>query len=486
MLQFVKRFNFILACDSYKLSHWKEIPIGTFKSCSTLVPRKPSKFSDVIVAMGHTFAANFLALVRITMEDIEEAQIEVEQQGYEFNRAAWEYIVNECGGKLPLVMYGVEEGTVVKPQTPIAAIINTDDVSAWLPPYVETIVQSTIWKMSTVASTARACKIIVKEFMVLTGADLSMLDYKVHNFGDRGADSPNEAAVLAGIAHAALFRGSDCTRANGYIKALYRTTKAYTSSVEATEHTTMCLNSDAASKDDWGAALMVVARLEDVVARSKRGIGIPVMSSVIDTYDSRRYVREYLGTRLKDRIIASGGVLVDRPDSGDPTIEPGLVGKDIEDTFGLAGVTSTGYKILHKQRSVLQGDGLNVYTIRSILQGWVDVRYSMDSFLVGMGGGMTHEGSRDTFSFSEKTIAALNANGWERQLKDPITDSGKRSLSGLMRCEYVGDELIAVDCTNDPERFFKESKGWRIYSSNGEQNYVPEFDDVISRANVGV
>jgi nicotinamide phosphoribosyltransferase len=318
--------------------------------------------------------------------------------------------------------------------------------------------------------------------MKQTGANMGMLGYKLHNFGDRGADSPDEAPVIAGIAHAAIFSGSDCTRANGYIKKLFRTKKAYTSSVEATEHTTMCMNSDAANKDDFGAAVMAVERLEEVVARTKRGIGIPLMSVVIDTYNSRRFVREYMGTRLKDRILASGGVMVMRPDSGDPTVEPSMVAKDVEATFG-ATVNAAGYKVLNPSTSVIQGDGLRVDTIESIILGWVNAGYSMDSFVMGMGGGITHFGSRDDFSFSMKTVACMDANGvWRRLLKDPVTDAGKRSLSGLVRCIEVDGQLKVVDMTDSPAEYFQESAGWKQWVKNGDRVNFQDFDEVKERA----
>lgn len=484
MLEMIKEFNFILACDSYKVDHFLELPENTKYTWVTVVPRKPSKYADKIVAVGQTFIAEVFANVRITYEMIDEAEMEVNQQGYEFNRAGWEAIVRDFGGRLPLAIYAVEEGRIVKPQTPILGIVNTDDRFAWLPAYVETITQSTIWKMSTVASTCRAARVTIAEFMEMTGADMSMLSYKLHNFGDRGADSPDEAPVLAGIAHATVFDGSDCTRANRYIKSMYRTEKAYTSSVEATEHSVMCANSDAVNKDDRGAAIMAINRLKKVVERTKRGIGIPLLSVVIDTYDSRRFVREYMGTDYKDDIINSGGVMVFRPDSGNPQIEPGLVGKDIEDTFGVT-VNEKGYKVLHPATAVIQGDGLRIDTMRGILQGWVDAGFSMDKFTLGMGGGVTHEGGRDDFSFSMKATATNDGTGWRRLLKEPITDVGKKSLSGLVRCrEDANGDLEVFDAIEEGsvDMFLTETNGWKLWFKDGERTNFQTFDEVRTRA----
>ena len=487
MLNLVKTFNFILACDSYKTNHYLELPDFAKRSYVVCVPRKRSRFSDKIVAIGHSFISFILSRVRITEEMIDEAELEIHQQGYEFNREGWEIIARELDGKIPLKVWGVEEGRVVDPQTPILGIMNTDDRFAWLPAYVETWTQGTIWMMSTVASICRQARITVSKYMEMTGADMTGLDYKVHNFGDRGAAGANEAAVLAGIAHAALFSGSDCTRANGYIKKIYNTSKAYTSSIEATEHSVTCANSDAGERDDFGGAQMAVNRLYSVVERTKRGIGIPLLSVVIDTYDSRRFVRDYMGTQFKEAILNSGGKMIFRPDSGDPTVEPSLVAKDVEDTFG-ASVNAAGYKVLHPQTGVIQGDGINIETMESVIQGWVNAGYSMDSLALGMGHGTTNYGARDDFSFSMKGVALFDGSRWIRLLKEPITDMGKKSLTGLVRCREVNGELQVFDAlkNGDEYNFANESVGWQLYYEDGYQKYRTTFDEVRVRAQAGI
>lgn len=492
MIEIVKPFNFILACDTYKTNHFLEMPDDAKYVYVVCVPRKPSKYADEIVAIGQTFVGFMLSKVRITEEMIDEAEIEITQQGYEFNRKGWEYISRRLDGKLPIAFYGVEEGRVIKPQTPQAGWINTDPHCGWLPGYIETWTQSTMWKMSTVASICRVCRITIKKYMEMTGAvfyenGINNLDYKLHNFGDRGADSPDEAAVLAGISHAALFNGSDCTRANGYIKKIYNTTLVATSSIEATEHSVMTMHSDPETRDDFGAAKMVVDRLHKVVERTKRGIGIPLLSVVIDTYNSRRFVRNYLGITLKDKILASGGKLIMRPDSGNPTIEPGMVGRDIEETFGVT-KNQAGYKVLHPQIGVIQGDGNRIDTYEGILKGWVGAGFSMDSFVLGMGSGITHDGGRDDFSYSVKAVAWNDGNRWMRLLKEPNTDVRKKSLSGLIRCAEDKDGNLEVyDAMQNGliHSFFHDGPGWRLYSQDGFREYIPKFESVRERARAG-
>lgn len=472
--------NFILLCDSYKLHHFAEYPKDTTFIYSTVVPRKPNDKTDEIVAAGASLVAAELAAVTITMEMIDEAEKEIRGYGYDFNREDWETIVYHFNGKLPLEVFGVEEGTVVKPNTPILGIVNTDARFFWLVSYVETVVQRIMWKMTTVATLSRYAYKEIGIYMGMTGADKSLLEYKLHNFGDRGADG-EDGAIMAAVAHAFLFSGSDCLSANRVIKRLYQTDKSYLSSVDATEHSVMCSHSDAANKDDFGAAVMSVERLEEAVRRTQRGVGIPLQSVVIDTYDDERFVGEYLGTILKDRIIASGGVLVARPDSGDPLTKPIEIIRLLDRKFGST-ENDAGFNVLHPSVRVIQGDGINFDSLPHIMFNLWVAGYSMDNLTFGMGGGLTHGPGRDEFSFSMKATARRGANGWVDLLKEPKTDAGKKSLSGLVRCKRDEDgNVVTVKCET-PFEAFSSTAGWVLYYAEGYRHYVPGFDEVRERA----
>lgn len=483
MIEHLLQQNFILQADGYKANHWEEIPTDIEYTYVAVVPRKASKYSSEIVAMGQTMVASYFASVRITEEMIDEADIEITEQGYTFNRSDWEFIARNLNGKLPLRIMGVEEGRIVKPQTPIMGIVNTLPSFAWLPAYVETIVQCIMWKMTTVASICRKVRTTLAHYAEETGTDLSVVDYQCHNFGDRGADSP-EAAVIAAIAHAALFNGSDCLQTNSYIKKLYKTSKSYTSSIEATEHSVMCAYSNATTRDDFGAAQMAVDRLYHAVERAKNGVGIPAMSVVIDTYDAHRFVSEYMGEKLKDAITNSGGRMIMRPDSGDPTKEPGIIGKILADKFGYT-FNKVGRKVLAPEVGVIQGDGIRIDTFEGVIMGWVDAGFSMDNFCLGMGSGVTHDGARDDFSFSVKAIANKDNRGWVSLLKEPKTDMNKKSLTGLTRCREVNGKLEIIDNLVEfagELTMWNDQPGWKLWFENGHRINRQSFDEVKSRA----
>lgn len=479
MLEYILPSNPILFGDTYKFGHWEQIPVGVKRLVSVVVPRKALPFTKEIVAAGQTFIAHVFASMRVTYEHIDEAEIEVTQQGYEFNRAGWEYIVEHFDGRIPLSMFGVEEGRVISAQTPMLNVSNeSDEKIAWLVPYFEPVIQSTCWSMTYTATICRYMYKTIEKYMIQTGSDMSRLEYMIHYFGDRGADSPNEAPVMKSMAHAMLFSGSDSGRANRYIKKLYVTQKAYTSSVEATEHTTMCLNSDAVAKDDLGAMKMVMKRFAAVVDRAKRGLGIPVMSAVIDTYDDERFVREYFKL-FKTEIENSGGRLVARPDSGNPAEKSVAVLTWLEEIFGST-LTSTKHRSLPPCVGMLYGDGMNVHTFESIIIAIIEAGFSLDSVLLGMGAGIANDGSRDDMSFSMKTIAAF-FDRWVRLLKEPKSDLGKKSLSGLVRCREDDDGNLEVyDALVDGSEysFFTPAPGHRAWLVNGRRDWRQSFESV--------
>jgi len=486
--------NFCLAADAYKFMHYAQLPKGLKFVQSSVVPRKPNAHTDMLVTAGIQYLAKYLASVRIDEHDVDELVLEAGQQGYEVNEASWRDMIARFGGRLPLRIEALPDGTVVRPNTAVLTIVNTDPAFYWLPSYVETVVQRIIWKFMTVASISRSLYSLLMQYAIKTGANVDMVVYQLHNFGDRGADS-DEAAQWAGIAHAMVFSGSDNSRANPNIKRLYNTKKAYTTSVDATEHSTMCANSDAKTKNDFGAAVMLVERLEEAVRRAARGIGVPIVSGVVDTYNPYRFIRDYLGSpELKARIEAAGragGKLVLRPDSGVPEIEVPKILEIAGEVFGFS-VNSLGYKELVPYIGVLQGDGINQESVPRILVATCDVaRWSFGSFLFGMGGGLVHEAGRDEFSFSQKATAmTFNAdpsvNGdWIDLLKEPITDTKKKSLTGyIINVKDADGTIRSINRKN----WYGEAIVYNtVVFENGEA-FVDDvnFDDVKARAVEGI
>jgi nicotinamide phosphoribosyltransferase len=120
-----------------------------------------------------------------------------------------------------------------------------------------------------------------------------------------------------------------------------------------------------------------------------------------------------------------------RPDSGDPCeVLPKLL-NSLEKSFGVT-VNDKGYKVLNNVR-LIWGDGINELTIRTILGKIVNVmNFSADNLAFGMGGALLQIVNRDDLRFAMKASAIFRNGKWVGFSKDPITDSGKKSLEGLV------------------------------------------------------
>jgi nicotinic acid phosphoribosyltransferase len=105
----------------------------------------------------------------------------------------------------------------------------------------------------------------------------------------------------------------------------------------------------------------------------------------------------------------------------------------------------------------------------------------MDNLTFGMGGGMTHGPGRDEFSFSMKATARYDEElGWVNLLKEPKTDSSKKSLSGLAHTALVNGQIETV--AGNGFSVFRDTDGWKMYYCDGEREYIPTFDEVRNRA----
>jgi nicotinamide phosphoribosyltransferase len=82
-----------------------------------------------------------------------------------------------------------------------------------------------------------------------------------------------------------------------------------------------------------------------------------IIACVSDSYDLMRAVRDYWGDALRDEVLARDGVLVVRPDSGDPVeIVPDVI-EALMARFGYS-TTAQGFRLLNDKVQVIQGDGV--------------------------------------------------------------------------------------------------------------------------------
>ena len=176
-------------------------------------------------------------------------------------------------------------------------------------------------------------------------------------------------------------------------------------------------------------------------------------SCVSDSYNIFKATENLWGGILKDKVIASGGTLVVRPDSGDPVETPIRVMEILAERFGYQ-TNSKGYKVLNPAVRVIQGDGLDSITINDLMFEVKKRKFSLENIAFGMGGGLLQKVNRDTLKFSQKTNAVKINGVWKDVSKKPFGSAWKTSKAGILALIIENDSYRTV-----LERTLINSKG---------------------------
>lgn len=431
--------NLILCSDAYKYSHHRFYGTEMTKMISYLESRG-GKFSETVFYGLQIFLKQYLEGVAITKEEVDEAfdylgtKHGVFGRDDVFDRTKFDYIIEMYDGKLPISIKAVPEGTVVETKNVLFVIESLDENCAWLTNFLETILLQ-VWYPITVATLSREVRKIVdgafqKNTSYDTGLREFLVDYVLNDFGFRGVSSVQSAGI-GGSAHLVNFRGSDTIMASKYIRDYYNTETVYGLSIPATEHSIMTL------KGEEGELEM----MKRVLTTFPTGL----VACVSDSYNIFRACSEYWGSELRDLVLSRpaepGNQLVIRPDSGDVLMTLKEIFNILFDKFGYT-VNDKGYKVLPPQVRVIQGDGVNLESIKGIYELLEAEKISPENLALGMGGKLLQADiNRDTQNFATKACYAI-VNGEERNIvKSPtemnehgnITKSFKKSKQGLLK-----------------------------------------------------
>lgn len=453
----------IIDTDSYKVSHWRQYPEGT-EYVSSYIEARSSRYAKTL-GEGYDFAQFFglqaflneYLAKPVTQDDIDLAELMFEMHGEPFNKEGWQYIVDVHGGKLPIEVRALPEGTVAKTSNAMVEIINTDPKCFWLTSYIEPALLRAVWYPTTVSTKSRVLKEVCRAYLNDTADSTDGLDFMLHDFGARGVSSL-ESSVLGGMAHLVNFQGTDTVMgmmgALGYYApafkaalednggdakkamiAVLRDMKAKGEvlpafSVEASEHSTMTIKGRAGE----------AAQVKALIDRAKSG---RIVSIVSDSYDYFNAVEKLYGEQFRDDIIEAGkngGRVVIRPDSGDPVQVVVRTLQILEDKFGVS-VNAKGYKVLPPYIRVLQGDGIDLDSMNTLLGAVKAAGYSVENVVCGMGGGLLQKPTRDDLNFAQKASAARIKGEWYDVYKDPATADPnfvKRSKRGRLSTVFDG------------------------------------------------
>ena len=218
----------LILTDSYKLSHQLMYPPGVKKMVAYGECRGPLKIDGKNIVINKNnenrlvnfglryIIENYIDKV-ITEDDINKVLSFYSKHGF----LGSPYPLDEnllkdlIGKKPPIKIYGLPEGTVMLPKTPVY-VIEAEEQYAPFVTYYETIL-TMIWYPIAVASLSRCCKEIFTQKYIDVGLDNThyFINYSLHDFGFRGCSSI-ETSIIGGMSHLLNFKGTDTLSAAYY------------------------------------------------------------------------------------------------------------------------------------------------------------------------------------------------------------------------------------------------------------------------------
>lgn len=451
--------------DSYKYTHHVQYPPKTQYVHSYLESRGGQWKETVFFGLQYILQRYLVGQV-VTKEGIDQAEalVNLHIGPGVFNRKGWEHILRKHGGKLPVRIRAVAEGSVVPVSNVLMTIENTDPEVPWLTNFLETALMR-VWYPCTVGTQSFQFRKLWKYYLEKTGTPEDLL-FKLHDFGCRGVSS-QETAAIGGLAHLLSFKGTDTVPALVLAQQYYGHKGAAGFSIPASEHSTIT---------SWGREHEYDA-YKNMLEQYPTGL----VACVSDSYDIYTAVSTIWGQLLKSEVLGRDGTLVIRPDSGDPATVVLDIIRRLDTAFGST-VNAKGYTVLNGKVRVIQGDGIDLQTAELILHKLDQWKISADNLAMGSGGALLQKVNRDTQKFAIKASLAV-VDGKPRDVsKSPIADAGKKSKAGRLklckrdgafytaRIEDGGDDMLMTVFENGELKNFQTLEVARAVLSTCEQN----------------
>lgn len=466
--------NVLLATDVYKLGHMCFYPEGTTKIYSYLCARSSRKYNASLFFGLQYYLKEYLSKP-VTHADVTEF-LTYRKSILGSNPPEVIQKVRALAdlGYWPISIKAVPEGTVIHTRNVLATITNTHPDFAWVVGFLESLILK-VWNTTTVATSSYEFHQLFTKFAKDTSDIPDLVPFQVHDFGYRGCSS-EETAALSGAAHLVTFLGTDTVPAVKFAKEYYDAKEPIGLSVPATEHSVMCA---------FGRENEI-----DAFRRMLQQNPTGIVSIVSDTYDLWNVLTN-IAEELKEEILARDGKVVFRPDSGDqklilcgdpmaPKGSPAWKGvfRLLDEKFGST-VNSKGYKQLNPKIGVIYGDGMFFTRTSDILDTMKQMGYASTNLVIGVGGILLQNHTRDDLGFAVKATFA-EVNGEKRELfKDPITDPGKRSHKGFMKLVQEDGKFVTIDQVSEADE--KTGLLEEVFR-DGKLTKVVTFDEIRARA----
>ncbi|CAG8575713.1 5260_t:CDS:10 [Cetraspora pellucida] len=423
-----------ILADSYKATHAflypeankKCVAYGEFRS-----GYNNDKEDTRILFYGFRYIIENYVARQWTLQDIELAEEFYETHNFNytsfpFPKDLFLKFIEENDGYFPIKIEALPEGTSCHVHTPVYQIIAEKEYAP-LVTFMETLMTMT-WYPSTVATLSRRARDIIEQAYF---------------------DTVN-------------FTKSATMSASYYVQFKLNNRKPVGTAVPSTEHSVMT-----AHKSE-----------KDAILHTIRRFGSGVYACVMDSFDYANALNNILPSVAAQK-LEKGGVMILRPDSGDP-IEVVLMALRAADKVFGSYTNKKGYKIL-RGCSVVQGDAVTFESMKNILNAVKEAGYSVQNITIGMGAGLLQKVNRDTMSFATKLCHITYADGTQRDImKAPKTGSSKTSLPGefVVKKNEHGVPIVypkEACAENDPENLL------RVVYDHGKISEWDDFDTIRKR-----
>lgn len=509
--------------DGYKLGHREQYPINTEFVVANWTPRYSRRNVTHAVLAGMQYVTKNVLCHMWQVMFFDRPKDEVVA---EFRRVVKSYFglnkdvdVSHIEalhdlGYLPIKIMALPEGSLYPTRVPGFIIFNTKKEFFWLTNYLETVISSYIWIISTSATTAKLYHDVLSAFALETVGNIDFVKFQAHDFSARGMHG-GEAGIISDFGHLLSFVGTDTVAALRFCEIWYNAnmdTELIGCSIPATEHSVMCAYGPENEEDAFN-------RLLDIYEEG-------AFAAVSDTYNFWNVVDPNGGLlfRLKDRIMGRNGKLVVRPDSGDPIrivcgeaypvkeisqdtirealhkkythirhgntykkivivegahahleeipadqVTPVLKGamQCLYETFG-GTMSDKGFILLDSHIGLIYGDSITLERANEICTQLRTNGFASTNIVFGIGSYTYAYVTRDTEGYAIKATW-VQVNGEAREIfKKPVTDSGvKNSAKGLVAVfknadtgEYYVKDQVTWDEVNNCcfETIFEDGK----------------------------
>jgi nicotinamide phosphoribosyltransferase len=234
----------LILSDSYKISHQLmytgALELAAYGECRSA--HKLLKDDPRLICFGLKYIIENYIDKELTLAQINKVEGFYKTHGlggqpFPTNKDLFENL-KKCN-KIPIKIYGLKEGTVILPHTPVYMIVADDPNFLAMVTFFETIL-TMVWYPISVATLSRGCRDIFEKAYDDIGAN----DYKpfagaqLLDFGFRGSTSI-ESSIIGGMAHLLNSDGSDTMSASFYAQYVCNQGNPIVGTVAASEHSVM-------------------------------------------------------------------------------------------------------------------------------------------------------------------------------------------------------------------------------------------------------